>query len=81
LEVGVVTAEGAIQWVRALSRTVLGHAEKSPFVQVTSGKKIDVHLRRPAPYELDGGDRSEVKRLKVRVEPGAAIVCVEDEAA
>ena len=78
---GVVTAEGAIQWVRALSRTALGHAEKSPFVQVTSGKKIDVRLSRPSPYELDGGDRSDTKRLKVRVEPGAAIVCVEEKAA
>ena len=76
LEVGVVTAEGAMQWVRALSRTALGQAEKSPFVQTTSGKKIDVRMSRPSPYELDGGDRSETKRLKVRVEPGAAIVCV-----
>ena len=59
LEVGVVTAEGAIQWIRALGRTALGDAEKSPFVQITSGKKIDVRLSRPSPYELDGGDRAD----------------------
>ena len=39
LELGVVTAEGLLQWTRALSRTALGHAEKSPFVHTTSAKK------------------------------------------
>ena len=76
LEIGVVTAEGVVQWTRALGRTALGHAEKSPFVHTTSGKKFSVTLAKATPYELDGGDRTETKRLKVRVEPAAITVCV-----
>jgi YegS/Rv2252/BmrU family lipid kinase len=79
LEVGVVTADGILQWTRALSRTAFGHAEKSPFVRTTSGRKIDVRLGEPTPYELDGGDRDPTKRLKVRVEPHAIRVCVPEE--
>ena len=76
LELGVVTAEGMLQWTRALSRVALGHADDSPFVQTTSGKKIDVWTKRKTAYELDGGDRKKTDHLKVRVEPGAISVCV-----
>jgi hypothetical protein len=31
---------------------------------------------RKIPYELDGGDRKKVKKLKAKVEPGAIVVCV-----
>ena len=69
LELGVVTAEGLLQWTRALGRTALGHAEKSPFVHTTSAKRIDVRMDEATPYELDGGDRKKTKRLEIRVEP------------
>jgi YegS/Rv2252/BmrU family lipid kinase len=80
LELGVVTAQGAMQWARALTRTALGHAEKSPFVRTTSAKKIDVQMETATPYELDGGDREKTRRLKIRVEPAAIAICVPDEA-
>ena len=76
LELGVVTADGMLQWMRALGRTAVGNPDRSPFVQTTSGKKIDVRMKRKTPYELDGGDRPKTDRLKVRVEPGAICVCV-----
>jgi YegS/Rv2252/BmrU family lipid kinase len=79
LELGVVTAEGLLQWTRALSRTALGNAEKSPFVHTTSAKRIDVTMAKSTPYELDGGDRPSTKRLKIRVETGAIAICVPDE--
>ena len=50
---------GLLQWTRALSRTALGNAEKSPFVHTTSGKKFDVRMDKSTPYELDGGDRED----------------------
>jgi diacylglycerol kinase (ATP) len=78
LELGVVTAEGMLQWTRALSRTALGHAEKSPFVHTTSAKKVDVQMKKATPYELDGGDRAKTKHLKIRVEPAAISVCVRE---
>jgi len=76
LDIGVVTANGLVQWSRTLARTAAGHPERSPFVRVTSGRKFDVKLDRKVLYELDGGDRDKVKTLKVRVEPRAVTVCV-----
>jgi diacylglycerol kinase (ATP) len=76
LEVGVTHAESLGQWARTVARTAIGTVEKSPFVQVTKAKRIDVELDRKVPYELDGGDREEVKRLKVKVKPQALTVMV-----
>ena len=76
LEVGVTHAESLGQWARTVARTAIGTVEKSPFVQVTKAKRIDVELDRKVPYELDGGDRDEVKRLKVKVKPDALTVMV-----
>ena len=76
LEVGVVTAEGIVQWARTLARTAVGRSEKSPFVQATRAKEIHVKLDRKVLYELDGGDREKAKKLEIAVEAGALEVCV-----
>jgi diacylglycerol kinase (ATP) len=76
LEVGVVTAKGAIEWARTLGRMTAGRSDRSPFVRITRARKVDVELERPLPYELDGGDRKPATRLKARVEPGAITICV-----
>jgi diacylglycerol kinase (ATP) len=80
LEVGVVTARSRWQWLRVFSRVAAGRLDRSPFIQVTRGKKIDVALDREAPYELDGGVRPDAASLKVRVAPGAIEVCVKARA-
>jgi len=79
LDVGVLTSEGPVQLLRAATRTALGSPEKSPFVRITQARKVRVKLSRKVPYELDGGDRTEVKSFKVDVEPGAITVCVPHE--
>jgi len=76
LEVGVVTAKGLTQWVRALARTATGKADQSPFVDVTVARKVRIDLDRKMPVELDGGDRPPRKRVKMRVEPHSVTVCV-----
>jgi diacylglycerol kinase (ATP) len=76
LDVGVLTSEGPVQLVRAVARTALGSAQKSPFVRVTQGRSVRVKLDRKVRYELDGGDRKKVKSFKVDVEAGAITVCV-----
>ncbi len=76
LDVGVLTAEGPVQLARVVARTALGSAEKSPFVRVTRARKLRVKLDRKIPYELDGGDRTDLDSFKVDVEPGAITVCV-----
>jgi YegS/Rv2252/BmrU family lipid kinase len=79
LEVGVTHAESLGQWARTVARTAIGSAGNSPFVQVTKAKRIDVEFDRKVPYELDGGERDEVKRLKVKVKPEALTVMVPQE--
>ena len=76
LEVGVVTAQGPLQWARVLSRLVAGTAERSKLVRMTRGNGVDIKLSRATAYELDGGARSPKRRMKARIEPGAIIVCV-----
>jgi diacylglycerol kinase (ATP) len=76
LEVGVVTAEGLVQWTRMLARTAAGDSVKSPFVRATKARKLKVELDREVRYELDGGDRSKVRSFKVKIEPEALTLCV-----
>jgi Sphingosine kinase and enzymes related to eukaryotic diacylglycerol kinase len=76
LELGVVTAEGVIEWGRMLARTAVGTASKSPFAQTTKAASVKVKFDRKILYELDGGERTKVKAFKVKVEPGAVSVCV-----
>jgi YegS/Rv2252/BmrU family lipid kinase len=76
LELGVVTAEGLLEWGRMLARTAVGTPSSSPFAQTTKASSVKVKLNRKVLYELDGGDRTKVNAFKVKVEPGAVSVCV-----
>jgi diacylglycerol kinase family enzyme len=80
LEVGVVNAEGVLQWGRTLALTAFGRAANSPFVQETKARSVKVKLSRKVVCELDGGDRAKVKAFTVRVEPRAVTVCVPNAA-
>ena len=59
-----------------MAHTVIGSATKSPFVQATKVEHVVVELDRKVPYEIDGGERGKVKRLKVKIEPQAITVRV-----
>ena len=76
LELGVVTAEGLLEWGRMIARAAVGPVDKSPLAQTTKARSVKVKLNRKVLYELDGGDRTKVKAFKVKVEPDAVTVCV-----
>ncbi|HEY5121249.1 MAG TPA: hypothetical protein VII84_06705, partial [Acidimicrobiales bacterium] len=76
LEVGVVTAENALQWTRVLSRLVIKDAKHSPLAQMGQGRKVKIRLDRPTIFQLDGGARKAKKKFRASVEPGAITVCV-----
>jgi diacylglycerol kinase (ATP) len=76
LELGIVTAEGLLQWTRTLARTAIGDPNRSPFVRTTKASSVEVALDRKVRYELDGGDRSKVKSFRVGVEERALKVCI-----
>ena len=79
LNVGVVTADGLLDWVRTFGKTAVGRTGSSPFVETTTGASIDVRLETKTLYELDGGDRPKTKRLRFRVKPAAITVCVPEK--
>ena len=76
LELGVVTAEGLLEWGRVLARTVTGTAAASPLARTTKARSVKVKLNRKELYQLDGGDRAKVKSFKIKVEPGAITIRV-----
>jgi diacylglycerol kinase (ATP) len=75
LEVGVASADGIFDWARTIARSAVSTAASSPFVHLTKGRSVQVKLSRKVPYELDGGERAESKRFRVKVQPGAVNVC------
>lgn len=81
LEVGVVTARTAWQWLGVFSHVGVGRPDLSALVDTKRAKRIVVELDRKRAYELDGGIRAPVKRLEVQVEAGAVTVCVPETAA
>jgi diacylglycerol kinase (ATP) len=76
LEVGVVTARNPVEWARTLDRVALGTSEKSPFVEITRGKKVRIRFGRRLPCELDGGARPAVKKMRIKVHPASIRICV-----
>jgi YegS/Rv2252/BmrU family lipid kinase len=76
LDVGLITADGAVDWARTIARATLGSPERSPFVQTTRASSVKVRLDHKVPFELDGGERGKVRKLDVEVEPCAIEVCV-----
>ncbi|GAA0456042.1 hypothetical protein Ade02nite_04870 [Paractinoplanes deccanensis] len=76
LDVGVATAQGALQWARALGTMAVGRSDSSPFVRTTRAREIEVKLKSKLEYELDGGARSKTKAFTAKVAPGAVKVCV-----
>ncbi len=79
LELGVVTARTSVQWARVFLRIVARRPQRSRFVRVTSGTKIDVRFADKTPYELDGGARGRTRHMKIRVDARVIDVCVPED--
>jgi diacylglycerol kinase (ATP) len=76
LDVGVLTAQSRLDWLRVGVRAVTGRIDSSPMVAIRQGRSIKVRLDRKMPWELDGGDRPPTKRLDVSLLPARVPVCV-----
>ncbi len=76
LEVGVVTADGLLQWGRVFARLVTRAADRSALTRMTRGRRVDVRFTKPVSYELDGGARPPTCRLRAHVNDAALPVCV-----
>jgi diacylglycerol kinase (ATP) len=79
LELGVVSADGVREWAGTMVRAVVGTAAKSPHAFTTKGHSVRITLDRKVPYEIDGGDRKKVRKLRIDIEPNAVEICVPAE--
>ncbi|MEV6298896.1 diacylglycerol kinase family protein [Actinoplanes sp. NPDC051861] len=79
LDVGVATAQGALQWARALGTMAVGRSDSSPFVRTTRARRVDVRLESKLEYELDGGARARTRKFSAEVVPAAVQICVPRE--
>jgi diacylglycerol kinase family enzyme len=80
LEVGVLTATGVLETVRTVARVAVGSADDAAFARTTKAASVRIKMDRKVLYEVDGGDRTKVKSLRVDVEPSAIVVCVKGPA-
>ena len=76
LDIGVITADSGLDWLRTLTRSVVSDPAKSPFIRATTGTSFDIRIKEPLPYEIDGSERGTTRRIKTKVKPGAITVCV-----
>jgi diacylglycerol kinase (ATP) len=76
LDLGIVTARNPAQWASLFGRLAAGKASGSKFVRLTRGTKFTATFDRPVRYELDGGARKFVTKLRIKVHPAAITVCV-----
>jgi YegS/Rv2252/BmrU family lipid kinase len=76
LELGVVTAGDALEWTRLFGRLAAGSAARSPLVRLTCGKQFKVKFDQPLRYQLDGGARQAVTKLRIQVHPASVTICV-----
>jgi diacylglycerol kinase (ATP) len=75
LGVGVLTATGVLETVRTVARVAVSSADDAALARTTKAASVLIEMDRKVLYELDGGDRTKVKSLRVDVEPSAIVVC------
>jgi diacylglycerol kinase (ATP) len=73
-QVGAATSRGAVPRVGIPGRGTVGDADRSLFRWTARADAVDVRLGAPVRYELDGGERPLVSRLKVGPAPRAVTV-------
>ncbi len=85
LDVLMVSADGALQWLDTLRsfvwdngiRRLFGASDEAVSTDSTRHlpvERIDVELATPLMFEIDGEEMGEVSAFEVRVEPGALLV-------
>ena len=55
---------------------MVGTAANSPHAFTTKAHSVRIKLDRKVLYEIDGGDRKKVRKLRIDVEPDAVQICV-----
>lgn len=76
LDVYVASPHRFTHWLRVLVRLVTRRRQKDDRVDQWQGRRVEVQLRQPDNYQLDGDVVGESLRLIAEVQPGALTVCI-----
>jgi diacylglycerol kinase (ATP) len=76
LDVYVASPRRLIHWLRVLLRLITLRPRRDDRVDQWRGRSVEVRLRHPDPYQLDGDVIGDCRRLRAEVCPGALTVCV-----
>lgn len=75
LNVGVVAARSASEWLRLMASATLRRAAASSLTEMVTASELTISFDRSLPWEVDGGDRKRTATFEVRCVPQAIRIC------
>jgi diacylglycerol kinase (ATP) len=75
LDVGVVVARSASEWLRLMASATMRRAATSPLTEMVTASELTISFDRTLPWEVDGGDRKRTDSYEVRCVPQAIRIC------
>jgi len=81
LDVYVASPHRFTHWLRVLLRLITRRRHQGDQVDQWRGERVEVRLRQPDSYQLDGDVVGECRTLTAEIQPGALTVCVPDPTA
>ena len=75
LNVGVVAARSASEWLRVMASATLRRAAASSLTEMVTASELTISFDRSLPWEVDGGDRKRTATFEVRCVPQAIRIC------
>ena len=79
LDVYVASPRRFIHWLRVLLRLITRRPRRDDRVDQWRAQEVEVRLKHPDPYQLDGDVIGDCRNLRAEVRPGALTVCVPSE--
>jgi diacylglycerol kinase (ATP) len=75
LDVGVVSARSASEWLRVMANATLRRADASSLTEMATARELTISFDRTLPWEVDGGDRDRTATFEVTCVPRAIRIC------
>ncbi len=76
LDVYVASPRRLVHWLRVVLRLLTLRPRRDDRVDQWQGRQVEVRLRHPDPYQLDGDVIGDCRSLRAEVSPKALTVCV-----
>ena len=78
LDVMVASPRRLRDWLKIIGRMIIRRQRKDDALELHRGKRVEVVLKKPETYQLDGDVEGEFTRLTAEVVPGALRVVLSE---